>query len=415
MNNTTASLIVIGSELTRGIISDKHGQLVSRELTKLGYHISQIVAIPDDGTIEQILHALLKSNDVIIITGGLGPTSDDMTRQAISDVAGRKLVKNEAAYSRLYKRVGERIHGANEKQAYFPEGFETILNPNGTAEGFYGYAGNTLLISLPGPPREMEPMFRTNVIPLLSSLTGHEYKPRLEYSTFLIAEAKLEELTNDVDSSISWGTRFQDYRISLYAEGDKAECERDMGELQNRCGKELIVPGDVTALSALTSYLRENGLTIATAESCTGGLCAMLLTEEAGSSVYFNGSVVSYAPAVKEGVLGVKSETINTFGTVSTQCAIEMAEGALKKTNSDYAFSITGVAGPDKSEGKDVGTVCFGFAGKNRESECVMLKFTSWGRASIRRKSATAAFLLARCFIEHKENLIDITSRWHYI
>ena len=102
MNNTTASLIVIGSELTRGIISDKHGQLVSRELTKLGYHISQIVAIPDDGTIEQILHALLKSNDVIIITGGLGPTSDDMTRQAISDVAGRKLVKNEAAYSRLY-------------------------------------------------------------------------------------------------------------------------------------------------------------------------------------------------------------------------------------------------------------------------------------------------------------------------
>lgn len=158
MNNTTASLIVIGSELTRGIISDKHGQLVSRELTKLGYHISQIVAIPDDGTIEQILHALLKSNDVIIITGGLGPTSDDMTRQAISDVAGRKLVKNEAAYSRLYKRVGERIHGANEKQAYFPEGFETILNPNGTAEGFYGYAGNTLLISLPGPPREMEPM-----------------------------------------------------------------------------------------------------------------------------------------------------------------------------------------------------------------------------------------------------------------
>ena len=414
MNNSTASLIVIGSELTCGIIADKHGQLVSRELTKIGYHISQMVAIPDDGTIEGVLNALIKKNDIIIITGGLGPTSDDMTRLCVADVAGKKLVKDEAAYMRLYKRVGERIHGANEKQAYFPEGFETILNPNGTAEGFYGYAGNTLLICLPGPPREMEPMFRQNVIPYLASLTGHEYKPRLEYSTFLIAEAKLEELTKDVSSEISWGTRFQDYRISLYAEGERELCEKAMKELQARCAKELIVPGDTTALSSLTTLLREKGLTISTAESCTGGLCAMLLTEEAGSSCYFNGSVVSYAPEVKMGILGVKEDTINAFGTVSIQCALEMAEGVLNKTGSDFAFSVTGVAGPDKSEGKDVGTVCFGFAGKNRESQALMLNFTSWGRASIRRKSATAAFILMKCFIE-QENLIDITQRWHYI
>ena len=415
MNNSTASLIVIGSELTRGIIADKHGQLVSKELTKIGYHISQIVAIPDDGTIEGVLNALIKKNDVIIITGGLGPTSDDMTRICVADVAGKKLVRDNGAYERLYKRVGERIHGANEKQALFPEGFKTILNPNGTAEGFYGYAGETLIISLPGPPREMEPMFRQNVIPYLASLTGHEYKPCIEYSTFLIAEAKLEELTKDVSSEVSWGTRFQDYRISLYAEGEKDLCEKSMEALQERCGKELIVPGDNTALSNLTNLLRKEGLTISAAESCTGGLCSMLLTEEAGSSIYFNGSVVSYAPEVKMGLLGVKNETIEKYGTVSTQCAIEMAEGALKKTGSDFAFSVTGVAGPDKSEGKAVGTVCFGFAGKNRESEALMLSFTSWGRASVRRKSATAAFILMRCFIEHKENLIDIISRWHYI
>ena len=175
-----------------------------------------------------------------------------------------------------------------------------------------------------------------------------------------------------------------------------------------------IVPGDTTALSSLTTLLREKGLTISTAESCTGGLCAMLLTEEAGSSCYFNGSVVSYAPEVKMGILGVKEDTINAFGTVSTQCALEMAEGVLNKTGSDFAFSVTGVAGPDKSEGKDVGTVCLGFAGKNRESQALMLNFTSWGRASIRRKSATAAFILMKCFIE-QENLIDITQRWHYI
>ena len=232
MNNTTASLIVIGSELTRGIIADKHGQLVSRELTKLGYHMNEIIAIPDDGTIEAVLLSVIKHNDVIIITGGLGPTSDDMTRLTISHVAGKALVKNEEAYQRLYKRVGERIHGANEKQSYFPEGFETILNPNGTAEGFYGKADNTLIICLPGPPREMEPMFREFVLPYLAHLNGHEEKPRFEYSTFLIAEAKLEDLTKEVDSEINWGTRFQDYRISLYAEGDEKKVNSAIKRLQ---------------------------------------------------------------------------------------------------------------------------------------------------------------------------------------
>lgn len=415
MNNTTASLIVIGSELTRGIIADKHGQLVSRELTKLGYHMNEIIAIPDDGTIEAVLLSVIKHNDVIIITGGLGPTSDDMTRLTISHVAGKALVKNEEAYQRLYKRVGERIHGANEKQSYFPEDFKTILNPNGTAEGFYGKADNTLIICLPGPPREMEPMFREFVLPYLAHLNGHEEKPRFEYSTFLIAEAKLEELTKEVDSEINWGTRFQDYRISLYAEGDEKKVNSAIKRLQEKCGNELIVLGDKTALSSLTKTLREKGLTIAAAESCTGGLCSMLLTEEAGASVYFNGGVVSYAPSVKEGVLDVSSTTIKCYGTVSENCALEMAEGALKKTNSDYAFSVTGVAGPDKSEGKDVGTVCFGFAGKNRVSQAVTLHFTTWGRASVRRKSATAAFILANHFILSDKPLIDITCMWDYI
>ena len=144
-------------------------------------------------------------------------------------------------------------------------------------------------------------------------------------------------------------------------------------------------------------------------------LAAMLLTEEAGASTYFPGGVVSYSPDVKENVLGVRPETVESHGVVSLECAAEMAEGVRMKTHSDYALSITGVAGPDRSEGKDVGTVCFGFAGKDRGTETVMLHFSSWGRASVRRKSATAAFILMRAFIEGNGPLIDITTKWNYI
>lgn len=415
MDRENASLIVIGSELTEGIIADKHGQLVSRELTALGYHMNQIVAIPDDGTVGHVLKALLKKNDIVIITGGLGPTSDDMTRSAVAEAAGKALVKDEAAFARLYKRVGERIWGANEKQAYFPEGFATLLNPNGTAEGFYGEAGDTLLFCLPGPPREMSPMFYDHVLPYLAALKGHHNRKRLEYSTYLIAEAKLEELTKEASPLINWGTRFQEYRISLYADGEEGEALKAIERLRAMCGADLIADGDITALGALTSLLRERKLTLSTAESCTGGLAAMLLTEEAGASTYFPGGVVSYSPDVKENVLGVRPETVESHGVVSLECAAEMAEGVRMKTHSDYALSITGVAGPDRSEGKEVGTVCFGFAGKDRGTETVMLHFSSWGRASVRRKSATAAFILMRAFIEGKGPLIDITTKWNYI
>jgi len=415
MEKEKVSLIVIGTELTQGVIQDKHGLLVSRELTHLGYHMNQMVALPDDGTITEVLKALLKNNDIVLVTGGLGPTSDDMTRNAISEISGHPLEKNVSAWQTLYERVGERIWGANEKQAYIPEGFSLLPNPNGTAEGFYGYAGEKLLICLPGPPREMEPMFYNYVLPLLSELKGHHEEQREEYSTFLIAEAKLEELTEAIDSSLIWGTRFQEYRISLYLSGktvkERGEAIKHLREL---CGSELILSGDYTALSRLRESLLDKGKTISCAESCTGGLASMLLTDEPGSSQYFLGSVVSYSNEAKEKLLEVPSAVINSVGAVSEETACAMAKGALDAFSSDFAFSITGVAGPGESEKKRVGTVCFGFAGKGRSTECVTLHFSSWGRASVRKKSATAAFLLMNSYMEGRA-LIDIVSKWAYI
>ena len=410
-----ASIIVIGTELTRGIIQDKHGSLISRELTHLGVHVSEIVALPDDGTIESVLGALMRSSDLVIITGGLGPTSDDMTRSVIANAAGCRLVRDDKSWAHLLARLGEKAYGANARQALIPEGFASIPNANGTAPGFYGYGGSTLLISLPGPPREMDPMFYEYVIPLVREKLDLPDAEREEYTSFITAEAKLEELYESIDPELDWGTRFQDYRISLYVSG-KTRSERDIAvaKLRGLVGVHRIEQGSTDALQMVIDALSRHNATVSAAESCTGGLVSELLTSKPGSSSFMLGSVTSYAAAVKENVLGVSHETVERFGTVSSECAIEMADGVRHLTGSDYSISVTGVAGPDEDEGKSVGTVYLGFSGKDRESVSVLLHFSSWGRESIRRKASVAAFILLASFIEG-EDLSAIVSGWDYI
>ena len=409
---TKASLIVIGSELTRGIIQDKHTILVSHELSRMGIHFSESVVIPDDGTIREVLGALLRNNDIVLLTGGLGPTTDDMTRSAIAEAAGTELVRNEEAWSHLVETLKDRAYGANEKQAFIPKSFNLIPNPFGTAPGFWGKVKNTLVVSMPGPPREMEPMFRSSVLPLLRKNLGMKEEERDEYSTFLISEAKLEELTRAADPSLDWGTRFQDYRISLYVSGgDKTKRQEAINKLRGMTGRERVVEGDKSALGILVEELKERGETISCAESCTGGLAASNLTSLPGSSSYMMGSVTSYFLSVKEKVLGVKKETLENHGAVSEECALEMAEGVRRVISSDWAFSITGVAGPDKSEGKEVGTVCLGFSGKDRESVAVTIHLFSFGRESIRRRSTAAAFILMNAFMKG-EDIKEIVRGW---
>lgn len=407
-----ASLIIIGTELTRGIIQDKHGQLVSKELTAIGIHISQIVALPDDGSIESVMEALMNKNDILIITGGLGPTADDMTRSVIAEAAGVELERNEECWQHLLERLGDRAYGANEKQAFIPKGFSIIENKSGTAPGFYGYGHDTLLISLPGPPREMEPMFYDSVLPLLRKKLNKKEAIRDEYSSFLTAEAKLEELCEEVDSTLDWGTRFQDYKISLYVSGEDENGRNSAIEkIRSKVGETRLVKGNCDAIDILIETLLSRNATISCAESCTGGVAAGLLTSRAGSSRYMLGSVTSYAPSVKMKVLGVPEKIVKEHGVVSIECAKAMAVGARSLMDSDYSFSITGVAGPDKSEGKDVGTVCFGFAGKDREPCSVEVFFNSWGRESVRRRASVAAFILMDCYIKG-EDIDSVVKSW---
>ena len=417
----TASLFVIGTELTRGVIADKHCQVVSSQLTQLGYRVERMVVVPDDGTIESALRACIDTSDVVILTGGLGPTSDDLTRSIVATLANVSLFRDPHVFEVLYARIGERIWGANEQQAMLPSGFESIPNPHGTAAGFRGFIPvgerSVACVAMPGPPREMDPMFFDAVLPWLAQLIGHNDFSRTEYSTFLLAEAKLEELCREVATEgIQWGTRFQDLKISLYLVGEGEDRRLEMAQrLRSLVGPSLVFDGDVMPASLLTDLLRSKGQTISCAESCTSGYVAKLLTDESGSSAWFWGGAATYSNEAKMKMLGVKESTLVAYGAVSGECAAEMAEGILHVSGTDYALSITGIAGPTGgSEEKPIGMVWLGFAAKGRATQTVRLQFTSWGRVSVRRKASVAALILASKYIDG-DALLDTVGKWQYI
>jgi nicotinamide-nucleotide amidase len=420
-----ASLLIIGTEITRGIIHDKHAQLITRELVNIGFHVNRIEIVPDDEFLEKEFASIIKETDLVLLTGGLGPTSDDMTRTIVANAASVPLILHEEAYNHLYERIGERINGANKRQVYIPKGFCVIENDNGTAPGFYGDILTphnpthpfVRVFALPGPPRELNPMFFNTVLPLLEKMAHKESVQRDEYSVYLTPESKLEDIVASyAPSGIIWGTRAQEHRISLYISGKSKE-ERDtlVSKIEEEIGPHLIVKGDVEVLSRLTHYLKEHKMTISCAESCTGGLLGKLLSDERGSSAFFHSSIVTYADHAKSTFLHIDEDLIHSHGAVSLEVVKQMAENVRNMSDSDVSVSISGIAGPDGgTDEKPVGTVCFGFAAKNRESIAVRLNFSSYGRASVRKKAAISALLLGYLYL-NEVDLLDILSVWQYI
>lgn len=421
MTYISAALFIIGTELTRGVIADKHCQVLASQLTQLGYRVDRMVLVPDDGTIGEVLQECIDTCDIVILTGGLGPTSDDLTRSIVARMANVPLVRDQATFDALYARIGERIWGANEQQTMIPQGFVAIPNPYGTAAGFRGIIPEgdreIVCIAMPGPPREMDPMFFDQVLPYLAQLIGHDDFARSEYSTFLIPEAKLDELCRQATfNGLQWGTRFQDLKISLYLVGGDDQERVEMAKrLESLVGPSLLVEGDVMPAQLLTDLLVARGETISCAESCTSGFIAKLLTDQSGSSAWFYGGAVTYANEAKMAMLGVNEETLQIHGAVSEACVLEMAEGMLNRSNTDWALSVSGIAGPDGgSNEKPVGTVWFGFASKHRSSMAVKVQLTSYGRDSVRRKAAVVALILASQYIKGA-CLLDTVKKWQYI
>jgi nicotinamide-nucleotide amidase len=422
MKLKTVAICIIGSELVRGIIADAHGKTISSDLTRLGYEVKEIVIVPDDEHIPAILSQLASQADLIITTGGLGPTSDDITRDAVAQVYQAPLRIDEEAKAVLASRVGSRLQGANLRQVMIPEGFDVVENPMGTAPGF-SLPGR--FYAMPGPPKEMLTMWNDRVLPDLIRLQDRKVDfMRLEASVFLIPESALEEACSRAvemvvgDSGVRpiWGTRVQLLRISLYLQGSSEEIRMAVFEqIRELLGPELVVLGDVEAVDIARRRLLDSGFMVAGAESCTGGLAGKLLTDAGGSSAYMWGSLTTYANSAKQQVLGVSSELLDAYGAVSAECAAAMVEGVRKLSEADVSFSITGIAGPGGgSPEKPVGTVYFGFsAGGGLPDTQVRLSFHAYTRDSVRRRAAVAVCLLLDSYLSGRK-LLDIISRWQY-
>ncbi|WP_455381902.1 CinA family nicotinamide mononucleotide deamidase-related protein [Salinispira pacifica] len=394
----TACIISAGTEITEGKIGDTHGRYIASALRLLSVRLLRIVAIPDDRALfEQEVRAASSNCDIVFITGGLGPTSDDLTREVVAAVAGTELVYHGEVWEAIGNRLGSRVSESNRRQAYAPAGFELLPNSNGTAPGFFGSVGESTVFALPGPPRELRPMLDTQVLPLLQRQYRVEPVDELACTAFLTPESQLEELLQrHARPGISWGTRVDDLRIAFFIRGGSAENRLAMFRgVQAERGGSCIREGETGAAELLFAALRDRGLKLCTAESCTGGLIAKLMTDIPGSSEVVWGGWVVYSNEAKQSQLSVGSGTLTRYGAVSGETVREMADGARRTSGADVAVSVSGIAGPEGgSDEKPVGTVWIGVsvaAGGGHEE-----RFQFRGdRDRVRRMSAVAALLLA--------------------
>ncbi len=410
----SVSIIAIGSELSSGKIQDTHGKYASSRLTGMGFNVDSIVLIPDNKNIINFIETRKNKIDLLIITGGLGPTSDDITRDIIADAAEVELVLDNAVWTGLIQNFPGQQNKSRKKQAYIPEGFTIIPNSCGTAPGFSGYIGSTLLYCLPGPPVEMQNMFENAVLPGIIKKFNLKKTETLIASCFLICESSLESACAAYNNEdITWGTRVQAFKISLYLQGGtREERQSFLFYLKDHFGEELVVSGDRTAADILFSSLVSNSSTLSIAESITGGLIGSQLTDIPGSSKVYWGSLVTYTNKSKQMILGIKKESLASHGAVSKEVAEEMVNSVMELSASNLSLSVSGYAGGSHNEREDTGKVWI--AVKKETSMPVTLSFYFTGsRDLIRRKTAIAALLFAETALSRPERL-DSCGKWQY-
>ncbi len=409
----TVELIAVGTELLLGNIANTDAQMLSEGLSTLGITVHYHTVVGDNPQrLKEALEIARKRADVIITTGGLGPTYDDLTKQTIAEAFGRKLVLHEdiLAEIRSYfeKKRGQKMPENNTQQAMLPEGCTVFTNPVGTAPGCAIEENGTHVLMLPGPPFECRYLFENRAVPYLMRLTdgvivSHNLK------IFGMGESAVDEKVHDLTMSsnptLAPYAKVGECLLRATAKAETAEQAEEMlrplmTEVQNRLG-DVVYGIDVESMDeVVTTILKERGLTLSAAESCTGGLFSKHMTDLPGSSTYFRGGVVSYATDLKHTLLGVNSETLEQFGAVSEETSREMAEGCRKVCATDLAIAITGVAGPDKDDhGNEVGTVYIALAHANGTICKKVLAGLGRGRGRIRASAVQHTFDLLRRFL----------------
>ncbi len=407
----TAELIAVGTELLLGEIANTDAQTLSRELSALGINVFYHTVVGDNPQRLRAAVEIARSRaDLILTTGGLGPTCDDLTKTVLAECFGKKLVFNqeaadrmEAYFRRLHPDSG-RMTENNYQQAYLPEGCVPFQNDWGTAPGCGFETDGVRVVMLPGPPSECGPMFRARAIPYLRDWADGVIVSR-SLRLFGIGESTLEQqlraqMNSMTNPTLAPYAKEGECELRITAKADNETAARAMlapveKELRERFG-DLIYGADVDSLEAVClPLLKEKGLTLGTAESCTGGLAAKRFTDLPGASAAFKGAVVSYTNEVKNAVLGVPQELLDQYGAVSAPVARAMAQGARRVLGCDLALAFTGLAGPDgDGRGNPVGLVYVALA---REGDCHVREIHAAGsRSRIRTVAASHGFDLLR-------------------
>jgi len=416
-----AEIITIGDEILIGQIVDTNSAWIARHLNDIGIQIKQISSVSDDR--EHILTALAEAKnraDIILITGGLGPTKDDITKKTLAEYFGVGLIENKEALANVEK-IFLRLRGTlanmldiNKQQAMVPENCEVILNKNGTAPGMWFNVDGKIYMSMPGVPFEMMYMMEEGVIPKLKASLK---LPVIVHKTILtVGEGesylanKIADIEDELPSYIklAYLPKLGQVRLRLSGYGDneallKQEIDGFAERITERAGNNVVAQEDIPLEKVVLDMMAEKGLKLAVAESCTGGYLSHLFTQHPGSSQVFLGGAVSYSYELKESILGVKNETLWQHGAVSEETVTEMVEGALLNFKSDLAVAITGVAGPGGgTEDKPVGTVWIAVAAKEKS---IIKKYTfgSKRRQNIERSAVIALSMLNTLLTEIKK------------
>jgi competence/damage-inducible protein CinA-like protein len=421
MKTQRAALLAIGDEVLRGEVANSNGTFIADRLFEAGFEMVEQVVVSDDPlAIREVLVRLRATVDVIIATGGLGPTEDDRTVDVVADLFGTGTVADEPSLGAMKKRFsthGFEMTPNNLRQVRIPVGAKALPNSAGIAPGFVVRIGGAEAYFLPGVPREMERMFIDEVLPRLQRRMAEAGLPRAAVRTWHVygmGESHIDHrlaglLTGVEGATLHFRTSHPVNHVKVVVRGasvedEQATLEHIDGELRKRIGPGIYAIDGESFPGAVAKALRAQDppATLAIAESCTGGLAGELVTREPGSSTFFRGGIIAYNDEVKTGVLGVKPETIADFGAVSEPTAREMAEGARRVCGSLVAVALTGVAGPGGgTPEKPVGTVCFAVCGPGTTRTST--KLFAGNRERVRVAAAYYALDLARRYFDTRK------------
>lgn len=413
-NLAVCELISVGTEILLGDILNTDAQFLSIELAKLGISVIHQSTVGDnrERLLEQLNEAA-KRSDIIILSGGLGPTPDDLTKEVCCEFFGKEMLLHEPTVEKIrnyFSAKGMEMTQNNLKQAMFPKDSVIFPNNNGTAPGMAIEKDGIHILVLPGPPRELKPMFKDSALPYLMRfsdkiIVSHNIR------TFGIGESAMAEKVNDLFDS-------ENPTVAPYAKDgeallrvtamagtkDEAEelCKPVISEICSRLG-DYVYGLDYSCIEeAAVKMLKSRNLKVATAESCTGGLIAKRITDISGSSQIFECGIVSYANEIKHKVLGVSADDLEKYGAVSEPVAKQMAQGALRVSGADIAVSVTGIAGPESdSTNKPVGLIYIGLADKDNVW-VKELRTSRKDRSYNRYVSASNAFNMIRLYLDNK-------------